>query len=334
MSSIARRMQRVRAPHQRILWGAWIQGSTYGPGYVNPPWDTNTWDTFESHAGKKVSLLHFGFTPWWQDPFYTGTAESVSSRGAYPFIDMMFDDPNHRTLRDIAAGVYDSSWITWCQGAKAWGKPFMFRWCGEMNGYWRDYGQEEISYPGSFVAAWRHIKTLADTVGATNITWVWCPNVEYGGPIPLAQVFPGEAYIDWSSLDGYNWGTSGNAAGTGEWTTFYDVFKPSYDIVLSLAPSKPIIISETACNEGGGSKAAWITDAFLTQLPQNFPRIRAVAWFNWPIGENGVTQQWPIESSPPAQSAFASAIASPYFIAGNTSLPYLNSTSLQKVPIP
>lgn len=333
MSIAARRIQRVRYPRS-ILWGAHIHGSTYGSGRVNAPWDTTTWNLFESHAGKPVSMLHFGLTPWWQDPFYGGTLDLAVARGAYPFIDMMIANDSGITLAAIASGTYDSSWRTWCQAAKTYGKPFLFRWCGEMNGDWRDYGKEEIARPGAFVAAWRHIKDIADEIGATNITWVWCPNVDYGGQITFAQVYPGHAYVDWISLDGYNWGTSGSATWVGQWTSWYNVFKPSYDALLALAPTKPMIIAETACNEGGGSKAAWITDALLTQLPHHFPRIRAFSWFNWPIPENGVTQQWPIESSPSAQAAFAAAIASPYFIPGSSTLPWLNSTSLQKVPAP
>ncbi len=334
MSISTRRLWRAHPAPNRIIWGAYIDGSTYGAGYQNAPWDTNAWNLFEAHAGKKVSVLHFGFTPWWEDPFYAGTAESAVQRGAYAFIDMMIPNGSGVTLANITAGAQDGSWRTWVRAAKAWGEPFLFRWCGEMNGDWQDYGKEEIARPGSFVAAWRHLKDIADSEGATNITWVWCPNVDYGGPLSFAQVYPGDAYVDWTGLDGYNWGTSGSTTWPEQWTSWDTVFRTSYDAVVALAPTKPMIIAETACNEGGGSKAAWITDALVAQLPHHYPRIRALTWFNWPIYENGVTQQWPIESSPAAQAAFATAIASPYYLPASTSLPLLNDTSCRKVPAP
>ena len=112
---------------------------------------------------------------------------------------------------------------------------------------------------------------------------------------PLASLYPGDAYVDWTCVDGYNFGTI--PMKTDSWKSFYAVLKPTYDQLLALAPSKPILIGETASTEYGGSKAAWITDMLKTQLPLNFPKIRALAWFNWNIYENGGTYDWQIESS-------------------------------------
>lgn len=64
--------------------------------------------------------------------------------------------------------------------------------------------------------------------------------------------------------DGYNYGTSpSHDVG---WESFYDLFKPTYDELQTLAPEKPVMIAETASTEDGGSKAAWITDALTVQL--------------------------------------------------------------------
>ena len=50
----------------------------------------------------------------------------------------------------------------------------------------------------------------------------------------------------------------------------------SYSIITgTIAPSKPMVIAETASTEYGGSKAAWITDMLKTQLPLYFPKIKA-----------------------------------------------------------
>src|SRR5712691_12230649 len=54
------------APLPSVYWGAYISGKTYGINpatnlpYGSPPWDLSTWDLFESHAGRKVSILHWG----------------------------------------------------------------------------------------------------------------------------------------------------------------------------------------------------------------------------------------------------------------------------------
>ena len=75
------------------------------------------------------------------------------------------------------------------------------------------------------------------------------------------------------------------------------------------------MIGEVSSTEIGGSKAAWITDALTKTLPRKFPRIRALLWFNW----NADSMDWVLESSPKAKSAFAAAIASSYYRAGQVS---------------
>ena len=68
------------------------------------------------------------------------------------------------------------------------------------------------------------------------------------------------------------------------------MFAQTYGELLSIAPSKPIMIAETASTEEGKTtkKATWITDA-LNSLPTVFPAIRALVWFNWNIVEKGRT---------------------------------------------
>jgi hypothetical protein len=69
--------------------------------------------------------------------------------------------------------------------------------------------------------------------------------------------------VDWTCLDGYNkydaW-LGLNSIFTGSGTNWlYD----SYQEVLSVAPSKPIMIGETAsleAGDGGAKKASWIND--------------------------------------------------------------------------
>lgn len=87
------------------------------------------------------------------------------------------------------------------------------------------------------------------------------------------------------------------------------------------------MIGEMGSTEYGGEKSAWISDAIGTQIPKYFPKIRAVVWYNKWDGE----LDWPIESSSSAMSAFAIAIASPYYV-GNE---FENPTKLTPIePLP
>ena len=302
-----------------------MDGEVYGGGRLDAPWDTTTWDLFEQHAGKRMSLDHFGQPAPWKSAFTRAPFDMVTARGAIPYMSMSSDSV---PLTSIANGSYDSSLIAWAQAAKSYGKPFLFRWNWEMNGTWFNWGAQARANPAAYVAAWKRFHAIVQAQGATNVTWVWCPSAVWSTSTPLASLYPGDAYVDWTCVDGYNFGTIPMKVDS--WKSFYTVMKPTYDQLLTLAPSKPILIGETGSTEWGGSKSAWITDMLKTQLPLNFPKIRALAWFNWNIYENGGTYDWQIESSASAQSAFASGIALPNYLT-NT---YGNLPPLTKIPAP
>lgn len=326
-----------------IYWGATLDGNdTYNFYYPNQgtydqscktlnggqywcdaPWDTTTWSKFESNAGKKVSILSYGQPPpWVQTTFYGNVADMITSRGAIPWLTMgqPTDD-----LAGIAAGNYDTQIKAWADNVKAYGKPLFLRLWWEMNGSW--YNNWGTNLPAStYIAAWHRVHDDVVGEGAINVTWVWCPNI--GLTAEANARYPGDAYVDWVGLDGYNKGTSS--------VSFSSLFQTSYNNLQTLAPTKPIVIGETASLEYGTNvKANWITDALGTQLPTNFPKIKAVLWFNWRINDPSGTppgyQSFPIESTAASQAAFKAAIGSTYYATNN----YGNLPPLTKVqPLP
>jgi mannan endo-1,4-beta-mannosidase len=296
-----------------VYWGAYVNGV---------PWNMSLQDAFEADAGKPVSIIHWG-QPWIHNgdlqPFYAGDFDHVRQRGALPLLDwgswdysLGVNQPDFQ-LADIYNGAYDGYISQWATSAKAWGHPLFLRFDWEMNGWWQFPWSEQLNgnQPGDYVKAWRHVHDIFTQVGASNVTWVWCPNIISSQSTPLASLYPGDAYVDWAAMDGYNFGTDrGNS-----WQTFRQVFSPTYDQLLQLAPSKPIMIAETASSENGGAKAAWIADALSVQLPNNFPRIKALVWFNW--NDNDPSLSWPIESSQASINAFAGGIANSYYATNN-----------------
>jgi beta-mannanase len=131
-----------------------------------------------------------------------------------------------------------------------------------MDGSWFPWGTSSSNQntPAAYVAAWRHIHDLFSVAGAANVTWVWSVNAEYSATVPIQKLYPGDGYVPWTSVDGYN------KSSATWWQSFGDLFASTYAQLLQIAPSKPIMIAETSSPEVGGSKAAWIRDA-LTQLP-------------------------------------------------------------------
>ena len=308
-----------------VYWGAYIHGGTYG--VENAPWDARAIDAFEQNAGKRVSVLHWGQA--WQRCgaicIYQEFGEqrpqfdAMWERGIIPLLDWgswstaaspKYIQPDF-ALATIINGKHDAYVHRWAKAAKEWGHPLFLRFNWEMNGSWYPWSETRNgNSSGEYVSSWRHVREIFRAEGATNVKWVWCPNViDTRSSVPLSHYYPGGYYVDWLCIDGYNWGT--NPARPDRWKTFADVFGLTYSALTQIS-SRPIMIAETGSSEIGGSKAAWIADTLEVALPYRFSRIRALIWFNW----NADHMDWIIESSPAAQAAFAKGIASPYYRAG------------------
>jgi hypothetical protein len=298
-----------------IYWGAWIGNQLTGE---EAPWDMNAVSQFESSVGKPLSMVHFSspFANCFSSPcrfygFPTSSFEDVRKAGAIPFfswasqsIPSSKSEPEYQ-LSDVISGKYDSYIRSFASSAKSWGHPFFLRFNWEMNGNWFPWSEGvNGNNPGEYVAAWRHVHDLFTAVGATNATWVWCPNIDPDHRFQgLASLYPGDAYVDWTCLDGYNQGTMPSKPD--RWRTFDELFSSTYkQVVTEVAPSKPMALGEVASTEYGGSKATWIRE-MLQQLPSSYPSIRALLWFDkWTDGD------WPLDSSAAATEAFADGIQS------------------------
>lgn len=304
------------ASRPRVYWGSWIDGDVYTAAGELPwgdaPWAGNTWSRFESNARKQAAILHFGQPAPWSRKFDKVPLDLSRGRSAIPMMDM---DADGATLSTINSGVKDASIAAWAKEVAEYKKPFFLRWQWEMNLPTSPLGAEAKANPELFKSVWRRFHNIAVNAGATNITWVWCPNVSFPGSTPLRSLYPGNAYVDWTCMDGYNHGKK--TPDWDAWTSFASVFSGTYGELTSSTfegREKPIMIGETGSTEVGGSKANWVADAFGTTLPRAFPKIKAVLWFNWNIVDgDGVEWDWPIESSLGTTRTFANAISSPYY---------------------
>ena len=295
-----------------VYWGANIGPHLTG---ATAPYDMTAADQFESMAGKRMSLMEFSL-PWAYCntdpcsfiPFPSNQMEAIRQRGSIPVFGwasysqpLTMVEPDF-TLAKITSGAYDDYIRQWADDARDWGHPFFlqFDWEMNINGLWPYSESVNGNNAGDFVKTWRHVHDIFRQEGATNATWVWCAAGEYNGSLPLEPLYPGDDYVDWSCIDAYNWDY--------DFEPFNKVFGSTYDAVQAIAPSKPVLIGETASTEKNGNKAKWISDALTTQIPKNFQNVKGFVWF-----EKYEDRDWPIETSPQAKEAFATGISSPFY---------------------
>lgn len=215
------------------------------------------------------------------------------------------NQPAYR-LRNITAGYYDDQIRRWAQELRDFQYPILLRPMSEMNGNWTSWsGTVNGNSPSDFIPAWQRIHNIFEQEGATNVSWVWAPNRD-GSVADAVRTYdlyyPGDRFVDYIGLSGYNWGTMYNYSWwTSTWQSFEQVFADSYDVMTSRT-DKPVIITETSSSEIGGSKAQWITNTF-NMLPSRFPRIKVITWFN--IQKE---TDWRVQSSYSSRLAYRQAM--------------------------
>ncbi|WP_433220934.1 glycoside hydrolase family 26 protein [Dactylosporangium sp. CS-047395] len=229
-------------------------------------------------------------------------------------------DPAQIHLQDIIDGTWDAYIKARAREFAAVGRPILVRWGHEFNGNWYPWGiANNNNDPSLYVRAYRHVHRLVTAAGARNVQWAWAfnngssPDEPYNDP---AAAYPGDAYVDWVGIDGYNWGFGPSWDPAGDhWTSFEATFATAYAKARAVAPHRPVMLGEFASTEDGGDKAQWI-DAMNTALRGGaFPAVKLLTYFDV-IKE----EPWSPGSSPAALAAFKSWVRQPYMRGRGTDL--------------
>jgi hypothetical protein len=266
------------------------------------PGDARALDDFAALVGRKPEIINL-YRDVTAPLLHSNEISNLAARGQTPMVTWEPFDASGRAIPmgRIADGSYDAEIRSAARLARAVGREILIRFAHEMNLLSSPWGPGKDGNDGpTFIRAWQRVVSLFRQEGAANVRWVWSPNVDYGGR-PFTAFFPGDNWVDYVGLDGYNWGTGSPGE---EWTSMAGVFVPSYRTITQLS-TKPVILAETASSESGGSKAAWIRDGFLTAIPQQMPKVYAVVWFNR-VQED----DWRVNSSASSLDAYRAVVAS------------------------
>lgn len=227
----------------------------------------------------------------WGSPFPETFAAMLRAHGAEPLIQL---EPSDISLASITDGSDDWYLKSYAEQLRDFGSPVILSFAPEANGNWYPWGWTRLP-PTVYVAAWRYVVSSLRRYGATNVTWLWTANVTYPGAGPLADYWPGDAYVDWVGIDGYF---------TMADDTFSSVFMPTIAAVQALT-AKPILLSETAVGPVAGQ--ARVIPGIFGGIRSN--HLLGLVWFDQAQDDGIYHQDWRLEDDPAGIGAFRQGLA-------------------------
>ncbi|MBU0630453.1 MAG: hypothetical protein KKC80_05990 [Candidatus Margulisbacteria bacterium] len=291
------------------------------------PRNMNYIKQYEKQVGKKPGMIM-----WYQDweqAFPKEDCQKVAEYGAIPHIvwePWYWGDHNKVSLKDIIGGKWDDYIRDWAKGVKEFDQPIMLRIAHEFNidGYpWGVINNEKN--PETYTKAYRHIVDIFKREKADKAKFIWCfmnysyPNESWND---WEKAYPGDKYVDWIGIDGYNWGTTQSWS---EWQVFKYLFREQARKSRMLWPDKPIMVAEFGSAEQGGNKAAWIRE-IPKYLATSMRDIDAIIWFDLKKETD-----WRIGSTPQALAAYRDIMKDPIFASSAAGLANLTISSEKSV---
>jgi beta-mannanase len=215
---------------------------------------------FEADYGKRPAIILI-FLDWRKFPD-EAVVRDVYASGSVLMVTWEPWDAVHKNRIDYKAllgGEQDAYIREFALRLRAIEKPVLLRFAHEMNGDWYPWAGYKIGAE-TYAAMFRHVRKVFDEAGVRNVRWIFSINTEN---VPSENTFevcyPGDPYVDYIGLDGYNWGTT---QAWSRWKSFRDIFMNVYEEVAHRY-RKPVIISEFSSTSTGGDKALWIKNALL-----------------------------------------------------------------------
>ncbi len=278
--------------------GAWVGG----PGQYPQPTQQNV-QAFQDLQGTHLDLISyfalFDINDWNATREYADVAKNHGSTLVVTWM------ANGYNAQELVNGKADNYIREYAKGVKGFGDEIWLRPLHEANGDWYDWGVGKSgagNTDANVAEAFRHIVKIFKEEGVTNVKWVWTTNASnQGSGTTLTGNYPGDDYVDYISIDGYNWGTCQSWS---SWQTFSQVFKKAYNALANI--DKPLFIAEISSSERGGNKAEWITDMF-EHFATDFSRVFAVMWFSQSKEAN--EGDWALNTSQAAVDAWKAGIA-------------------------
>jgi len=296
--------------NRRLLTDAQFEGrglagtALLGVYYGTEGWDMQRVRDLEGWQGKKDAVVTV-HADWCDSSSAMESLFDVQLINVWDNnnVPMVFWEPKlctwERTSVDVevqaAQGIFDAHLGAWAGRLKtylsggdgAYGtdddRRVFLRFAHEMNGPWYPWGAVKgDNSPSDYVHMWRRVRGTFDAKGidATHVQWIWAVNHTDLDTV-AERYYPGDAYVDWVGIDGYNWGVNTEFP----WSTWKSPAEAYDDMIgrLRRLTTKPLAITEFATTTSAAqgqslaAKSRWITDVHRYFLARD---VRLVSWFN------------------------------------------------------
>ncbi len=208
---------------------------------------------------------------------YTESPEATDENIVTRIVDGEFDG----YIDDWATQLAD--WLAGPDGQSDDDRRLYLRFAHEMNGDWYPWSPADAGEsiaPEDYIEMWRHVHDRVERTGVNrnHLQWIWCVNHVDVGAYGAEELYPGDSYVDWVGVDGFNWGHSQEWSA---WRTPNETFSEMFSRLQALT-EKPRCVPEFGCSSVTKSghdpeqKAAWIREAFAYFDGQ----VKLACWFN------------------------------------------------------
>jgi hypothetical protein len=217
-------------------------------------------------------------------PVDAGNIADIMTDGAMPLIQL---NPYNISLAAIAAGRYDGYLKSFGTAIGQIGQRVVVSFAAESNGTWYQWSCGHTS-AATYIAAWRQVHNVVSKYDHNSIIWMWDINVSFPGSCPIADRWPGSAYVDWVGIDGY-------LRHRGD--TFDTIMAPTIAQARA-STGKPVLIAETGVPDVPQA-GRWLKSIFLGA--ESIPGVIGIVYFDY-ASHNG---DYRLDQDPAALAVFS-----------------------------
>lgn len=258
---------------------------------------------FAEDYGKSPAII-LTFLDWGKYPDEE-VLKVIHEQGATPMITW---EPWHAETKQgieydaVLKGKDDAYLSAFARKLRAYEGTVFLRLAHEMNGDWYPWSAQKIGFE-RYQQFYRYVFNIFEKEKINNVLWVFSINAEDVPPENTYGLsYPGDRFVDYIGLDGYNWGTTRDWS---RWKSFKDVFSEVYREVVA-DYGKPVIISEFSSTSLGGDKAQWIGEA-MKEI-KAMPEVKGFVLFN--VGKE---TDWHFSAQTPSGQQLRKGISDRYF---------------------